>query len=729
MLEESSSQSTGRDMQGAATGIPTAASMAPLATVFRPGGLDHTQHDFRMLVEAVSDYAVYMLTPEGIVSSWNRGAERNKGYTAAEAVGLHFSSFYTPEDRAAGEPARALRCAEDSKFEANGWRVRKDGSRFWAHVVIEAIRGPDGVLLGFAKVTCDTTAQKIDRDLLVRNLDAALSNMSQGLCLFDPDERIVLTNSRLREICALQPGDIAPGTTFVDFLGVILAGCSPPQQLKALTAEWSQRHRALIAQPDGGSIVATVAAGRVLSIVHRPMADGSWVTTFEDISARIRSESQIAHMAMHDALTDLPNRVMLRQRFQTALKRVGRGDQCAVLCLDLDRFKVVNDTLGHPVGDALLISVAAKLCEVVRETDTVARLGGDEFAIIQCGLTEAADAAVLAQRVIDVLSVPHDVAGHLVACGASIGIAVSPLHGTDSDHLLKSADLALYRAKSEGRGRFCFFEPEMDIALQQRRVLELELRTALANGEFEVYYQPIVDIGRDAVCGFEALLRWHSPTRGLVPPTDFIPLAEEIGLIVDIGAWVLKAACREAARWPDDIKIAINVSAVQFKGFGLVEAVRAALAASGLRAGRLEIEITESVLVTDSSHACDVLHGLKALGLSVSMDDFGTGYSSLGYLRQFPFDKIKIDRSFVQGLGEATDCNAIVHAVLGICDSMGIAATAEGVETEEQMSLLRARNCHQAQGYLISRPFPASGVLDFLADHSSNEAPHRPTVA
>ena len=433
-------------------------------------------------------------------------------------------------------------------------------------------------------------------------------------------------------------------------------------------------------------------------------------------------------MAMHDALTDLPNRVMLRQRFQTALKWVGRGVQCAVLCLDLDRFKVVNDTLGHPVGDALLISIAARLGEVVRDTDTVARLGGDEFAVIQCGLATATDAAQLAQRVIDVLSAPHEVAGHLVACGVSIGIAVSPLHGTDADHLLKSADLALYRAKSEGRGRFCFFEPEMDIALQQRRLLELELRTALANQEFEVYYQPIIDIERDTVCGFEALLRWHSPTRGLVPPTDFIPLAEEIGLIVDIGAWVLKVACCEAARWPDAVKIAINVSAVQFKGFGLVEAVRAALSASGLRPERLEIEITESVLVTDSRHACDVLHGLKALGLSVSMDDFGTGYSSLGYLRQFPFDKIKIDRSFVQGLGEATDCNAIVHAVLGICDSMGIAATAEGVETEEQMNLLRARNCHQAQGYLISRPFPASDVAAFLADHPASDGA-RPILA
>ncbi|GJE56493.1 hypothetical protein EKPJFOCH_2999 [Methylobacterium thuringiense] len=677
---------------------------------YRDSDLDANamQNDFRMLLEAVSDYAVYRLTPEGNVSSWNKGAERNKGYTFAEAIGLHVSAFYTAEDRAAGAPARTLAAAAESKFETHGWRVRKDGSRFWAHVVLEAIRDPDGRLVGFAKVTCDVTAQKIDRDGLVRNLDAALSNMSQGLCLFDAEERLVLANSRMAEICGLSAGEIVPGTPFVDIVRALL-GRRRMEPAVSVGALYGQQ-RALILQAGGGGAVLKMLPDTVVSVIHRPMADGSWVTTIEDISDRSRSQDQIAHMAMHDALTDLPNRVMFRQRLDDALRRVKRGEPCAVLCLDLDRFKTINDTLGHPVGDTLLVSVAEQLRGLVRETDTVARLGGDEFAIVQTNVGHPDDSKVLADRLIRALSVPKEIDGHLVASGVSIGIALAPGDGMDPDQILKSADLALYRAKAHGRGRYCYFEPGMDVLPQERRRLELDLRTALAANQFELYYQPIVDIERDLVCGFEALIRWHSPQRGLVPPADFIPLAEEIGLIVDIGAWVLHSACREAAAWPEHIKVAVNVSVAQFRGFGLVDTVRSALAASGLAPTRLEIEITESIMINDSAHTCAVLHQLKALGLSISMDDFGTGYSSLGYLRSFPFDKIKIDRSFIEGLGEAADCNAIVQAVMGICDSLGIIATAEGVENQEQIAQLKSRNCHQAQGYLYSKPRPSSEV-------------------
>ncbi len=675
--------------------------------------------DYRILVEAVSEYAVYRLTLDGFVLSWNKGAERNKGYKATEAIGLHFSTFYTPEDREAGEPEKALRAARDSKLETYGWRVRKDGSRFWAHVVIEAIRDAESGILGFAKVTCDVTAQKLDHDHLVRNLDAALSNMSQGLCLFDPEERVVLSNSRVGELFGLPAADFAPGTLFVDLFRAIVGQSGPDEEHEAVVTDGYDLHRRLITQPGGGTAMLKVGPDRVFSIAHRSMADGSWVSTFADISDRIRTESQVVHMALHDALTDLPNRLMFHQRLQDALRRVKRGEACAVLCLDLDRFKTVNDTLGHPVGDKLLVAVADKLRGLIRETDTVARLGGDEFAIILGNLKKTADTTDFAGRLIRALSEPHDIGDHLVVTGVSIGIALAPDDGVDADHLLKCADLALYRAKTGGRGRYCFFEPEMDALLQKRRLLELDLRTALAAREFELYYQPIVDIDRDVVCGFEALLRWHSPRRGMVSPVDFIPLAEEIGLIVDIGRWVLETACREATQWPDHIKIAVNVSAAQFKDFVLVEAVQSALALSGLRPNRLEIEITESIMITDSQHACDVLHQLKELGLSISMDDFGTGYSSLGYLRSFPFDKIKIDKSFIQGLGDAADCTAIVQAVMGICGSLGIIATAEGVETEGQMDLLRSRNCHQAQGYLISRPCPASDIPNLLSGYVS----------
>lgn len=668
-------------------------------------------------MEAVSEFAVYRLTPDGFVSSWNKGAERNKGYCAAEAIGLHFSSFYTAEDREKGEPEKALRAARTSKVEAYGWRVRKDGSRFWAHVVIEAIRDAEGCILGFAKVTCDVTAQKLDHDLLVRNLDAALSNMSQGLCLFDPEERIVLSNPRVGQMFGLSADDFAPGTRFIDLFRAIVSKGGPAEEHHAVVTDGYAHHRRLIAQPDSGPIVLKVGSERVFSIAHRSMADGSWVSTFADISERIKTESQVAYMALHDALTDLPNRVMFHQRLDEALGRVKRGEAIAVLCLDLDRFKTVNDTLGHPVGDKLLMAVAEKLKGLIRETDTVARLGGDEFAVILSNIKKTTDTTDFAGRLVRALGEPHDIGDHLVVTGVSIGIALAPDDGVEANHLLKCADLALYRAKSGGRGRYCYFEPEMDALLQKRRLLELDLRTALAAREFELYYQPIVDIDRDIVCGFEALLRWHSPRRGMVSPVDFVPLAEEIGLIVDIGRWVLESACREATLWPDHIKVAVNVSAAQFKDFVLVEAVQSALALSGLRPSRLEIEITESIMITDSRHACDVLHRLKELGLSISMDDFGTGYSSLGYLRSFPFDKIKIDKSFVQGLGDAADCTAIVQAVMGICGSLGIIATAEGVETEGQMDLLRSRNCHQAQGYLISRPCPASDIPELLAGY------------
>ena len=601
--------------------------------------------DYRILVEAVSEYAVYRLTLDGFVSSWNKGAERNKGYSSSEAIGLHFSSFYTPEDRRSGEPEKALRAARDAKVTTYGWRIRKDGSRFWAHVVIEAIRGSDGSILGFAKVTCDVTAQKLDHDLLVRNLDAALSNMSQGLCLFDPEERIVLSNQRIGEIFGLATADFAPGTRFIDFFrSIVSQGCETQEHHDEVTDGYDH-HRRLIMQPGGGTTLLKVGPDRVFSIAHRAMADGSWVSTFADISDRIRTESQVAHMALHDALTDLPNRVMFNQRLKETLRRVKRGEASAVLCLDLDRFKTVNDTLGHPVGDKLLVAVADKLRGLIRETDTVARLGGDEFAIILGNLKKTTDTTDFAARLIRALSEPHDIGEHLVVTGVSIGIALAPDDGVDPDQLLKCADLALYRAKSGGRGRYCYFEPEMDALLQKRRLLELDLRTALTAREFELYYQPIVDIDRDDVCGFEALLRWHSPRRGMVSPLDFIPLAEEIGLIVDIGRWVLEKACCEATLWPDHIKVAVNVSAAQFKDFVLVDAVQSALALSGLKPSRLEIEITESIMITDSRHACDVLYRLKELGLSISMDDFGTGYSSLGYLRSFPFDKIKIDKS------------------------------------------------------------------------------------
>ncbi|MDO9709092.1 bifunctional diguanylate cyclase/phosphodiesterase [Paracraurococcus lichenis] len=437
-----------------------------------------------------------------------------------------------------------------------------------------------------------------------------------------------------------------------------------------------------------------------------------------DVTERREAEARIAHIAQHDALTGLPNRMLFRQRLEDAIARARRGEGFAVLCLDLDRFKEVNDTLGHPTGDALLRAVTTRLKAELRETDTLARLGGDEFAVIQASVDQPRDATALARRLVETIAVPFELDGHQIVVGTSVGIAVAPQDGFDADALLKGADMALYRAKAEGRGRWRFFEPEMDARMQLRRALEMDLRRALAMGEFELFYQPIMDVASRRVSGFEALIRWRHPERGLVPPDAFIPLAEEIGLIVPIGEWVLVQACRQAVSWPGAPKVAVNLSPAQFASRGLVDAVAAALEVSGLEAGRLELEITETVMLQDTEATLATLHRLKALGVRIAMDDFGTGYSSLSYLQRFPFDKVKIDRSFTRELDKSRQSNAIVRAVTDLCLGLDMTTTAEGVETEEQFGALLRKGCQEAQGYLFSRPCPAGevpGLLDRLA--------------
>ncbi|CAN5440813.1 EAL domain-containing protein [soil metagenome] len=442
----------------------------------------------------------------------------------------------------------------------------------------------------------------------------------------------------------------------------------------------------------------------------------------EDIAERKRAEAQIARLAHYDPLTELPNRLLFQKDLSAALARaVRRGELVAVHCIDLDRFKTVNDTLGHPIGDALLKTAAERLRACVREGDTVARLGGDEFAVVQTGLADLSGATRLAGRIVEALAETFDLQGHQVMIGGSVGVAVSPHDGADSDELLKKADMALYRAKADGRGTFHFFERAMDEQLQARRALELDLRLALVEGQFELYYQPLFSLGADRVMGCEALLRWNHPTRGMVSPGDFIPLAEEIGLINPLGEWVLREACREAAAWPDHVRLAVNLSPCQFRDKHLVGTVVSALAASGLPAERLELEITESVLLHNTAGNMSILHDLKTLGVRISMDDFGTGYSSLSYLRSFPFDKIKIDQTFVRDILEDPDALAIIKAVLDLGASLGITTTAEGVETVEQLDELRRQGCGEIQGYFISRPKPAAQIVAMLGPRSESE--------
>jgi diguanylate cyclase (GGDEF)-like protein len=434
----------------------------------------------------------------------------------------------------------------------------------------------------------------------------------------------------------------------------------------------------------------------------------------EQTNERMRAEEQISHMAHHDALTGLPNRVLFGSELERALGEWLPDETVAVFCLDLDRFKQVNDTLGHPVGDSLLQAVAERLYSFVSDRTLVARLGGDEFSVIQVGAHQPHDAVTLGEQIIARLSEPYEIKGFQIVIGASVGVSLAPNDGEGADDLLRNADLALYRAKTEGRGTLRFFEPHMDAQMQARRELELDLRRALVNNEFELYYQPLVNIESDAVCGFEALIRWNHPTRGMVSPDEFISLAEEVGEIEAIGSWVLRTACQEAASWPEDIKVAVNLSPLQFRSGSLVLHVTSALAATRLRADRLELEITEGLLLQDTEATLATLHQLRALGVRISMDDFGTGYSSLSYLRKFPFDKIKIDRSFVRDLSETDDCIAIVRAVMDLGYGLGMSTTAEGVETVEQLAHLRREGCIEAQGYLISPPRPAGAVAEML---------------
>ncbi len=563
---------------------------------------------------------------------------------------------------------------------------------------------------GFIVVCSDISKSKRqEADLRQTNLrlDAALDNMSQGLCLFDAHNRLKVVNRRYLEIFGLSREEIQSGTTLRDILELSVAsGNHAGKTANQLLAEQAR----FMTGRGAGTHYIELSGGRIVASVYTPTSDGGWVATYEDVTERRAAEAKIMHMARHDALTNLPNRVLFREEMEEAL---ARGEKLAVLFLDLDRFKSVNDTLGHPVGDALLCEVTKRLQIAAGGGDTVARLGGDEFAIVQIGARPTV-ASELAARVIDAISEPFDIRGHQVVIGTSIGIAIAPNDGNEPDQLLRNADMALYRAKSEGRGTYHFFQPEMDAQMQARHALEVDLRKALAAGDFELHYQPFMNLASGEVCGLEALIRWNHPSRGLVPPDEFIPVAEEIGVIMPLGDWVLKQACRDAAMWPSTLTIALNLSAAQFRNPAFALSVVAALDASGLDARRLELEITETVLLQDDRAVLNVLHQIRDLGVRIAMDDFGTGYSSLSYLRSFPFDKIKIDRSFIRELGKKDDCVAIIRAITRLGSSLGMTTTAEGVETQEQLEILRAEGCTQVQGYLLSPARPGAEILGLL---------------
>jgi diguanylate cyclase (GGDEF)-like protein len=540
----------------------------------------------------------------------------------------------------------------------------------------------------------------VTREPLPPYLDA----VRQGLLMIDRTGTVVAANAPARPLLAALGAVLRPDAPALSLLRVLRGEAGPARRTLLLAL------RRALAGRQPGLFEIRRPPHTVQAELH-PAAGGRWVVTLEDVSTRKATEARADAMARLDPLTGLPNRLLLRERLAEALARLARsGEACALLLVDLDRFKPVNDTLGHPIGDALLEKVADRLRSTVRPTDTVARIGGDEFVILQAGIRDAAGTQALARRIVDLIGRTYMVEGHLLTIGASVGVALAPEDGTDADRLLKNADLALYRAKLDGRGTYRFFEPEMDARMQARRKLELDMRQALARREFQLHYQPQLQLESGRLIGCEALIRWRHPERGLVSPVDFIPLAEEIGLIVPIGEWVIRQACRDAMTWPDPMSVAVNVSPAQFKSDRLVETIISALATSGLPARRLEVEITEGVLLQENAKTLQTLHRLRELGVRVSMDDFGTGYSSLSYLRSFPFDKIKIDRSFVKDLASKPDGEAIIRAIAGLGKSLGMTTVAEGVETSEQMQRIRLEGCTDVQGYLISKPVPTEDL-------------------
>jgi diguanylate cyclase (GGDEF)-like protein len=544
-------------------------------------------------------------------------------------------------------------------------------------------------------------------DLELQNLrfKAALDNMAQGLALFDSAGQLVVSNFKYAELIGLPQDDSCIGLQLFEVLERSTMLGEPEQvERRLLSVEYE-----VLNKTRGGSAEQVWPDGRTISIVRRPVDDGGFLDTVADITETRQATAQIAHLARHDALTDLPNRLLLRERLAEAIAAANSNHTAAVLCLDLDRFKGVNDTLGHPMGDALLVAVSRRLRSVVRDGDLVARLGGDEFAVIQHLLPSAAEPEALARRIVSVLSQPYDIEGQLVQIGVSIGIERIRDAQQNADEVLRNADLALYRAKEEGRGGYRVFEPSMHAQASHKRQLEIDLRIALESRQFEVHYQSQIDLKTGEIEAFEALARWRHPKRGMVSPLEFIVLSEELGLIDRLGAYVLETACVDAMRWPKPVRVAVNLSATQFKSGKLVSIVEGALRRSGLEARRLELEITEGVLLAETTSTISQLRYLKQLGIHISLDDFGTGYSALSYIRSFPFDRIKIDQTFVRELGARADSLAIIRAVAGMCGSLGIATTAEGVETDDQ--LLIAEKCDSVQGFLFGRPVPAAETL------------------
>ncbi len=564
----------------------------------------------------------------------------------------------------------------------------------------------------------DAVVASRDMALLAKRFDTALNNMPHGLCMFDAERRIVVANRRLGEHLGLPAESELKGLSPERLVTLAVeTGLIPNDQAERLVGDLNAR----LSGAETHAFAVDLHNSRTLEFTVQPMENGGMVLLGEDITERKIAQARINHLARFDSLTGLPNRTILRSRMDNALAECTSEQMCAVHFIDLDQFKQVNDTLGHSRGDMLLVAVAERLRKVVRDTDVIARFGGDEFVVLQYPVTSLDQASVLAQRMLEGLKGNYEIDGHEVAVSASIGLAIASATDTDADQLLKNSDMALYRAKAENRGTWRWFEAEMEARAQARRSLELDLRTALEAEAFDLYYQPIFDIRTRRILSCEALLRWHHHERGMVSPGEFISVAEEMGIIVEIGQQVLRKACLECRRWPGDTRVAVNLSPIQFSRSNVPATIRQTLAATGLAADRLHIEITESTLLQDTRKTRAALRQLETIGVQVSLDDFGTGYSSLSYLHSFPLHKVKIDQSFVQDLNNARRVT-LLRGVARLSAELGLRVTVEGVETEEQLALIAGEaSVDEVQGYLLGRPLPAADVRRLL--NAMNPAP------
>jgi diguanylate cyclase (GGDEF)-like protein len=560
-------------------------------------------------------------------------------------------------------------------------------------------------------------SQKNQLEALNRCLDVALNNMGRGLSMFDAQARLIVCNKMYREIYALPEELTQPGTPLAELVRYHVkteTGRDSAEEIEQ-QRKWIENHVAELTRGKSFSHIQHLKSGRIVLVSNQPLADGGWVDIQEDITEKRHAEQQIDWLARHDTLTEIANRHHFREQLKNWYGAQQASGGFALHWIDVDHFKEVNDTFGHPVGDSLLKSVAKRLHRALRASDLVARLGGDEFAVLQAGAGRT-QATKLAKRLMRALGEPHRLLGHKVVAGASIGIALAPKHGSNPEELMKHADLALYSAKTSGRCTYVFFRPEHTQASGNRRELEKDLPLALLKGQLELHYQPIVDLKQKTVTSLEALMRWRHPKQGTIAPGDFIPFAEETGLILEMGKWALHQACGDAITWPDPIKVTVNISPTQFETGDLYKVVKDALEETGLDPHRLELEITESVLLRDEAKVHEVLHKLRDLGVQIALDDFGTAYASLSYLRSFPFDTIKIDRSFVRDLDgpQRKDCVAIINAVVGLANQLKMGAVAEGVETLDHLETVSTAGC-EVQGFYFSKPVQASEVQAVLS--------------